>query len=69
MRIGVDGGCWSNGRGYGRFARVVQLGCACDAGQASAILRNGELRVTLPKIAERRGRARRIPLNDGLSVA
>ncbi|MDQ6888394.1 MAG: glycosyltransferase family 4 protein [Gemmatimonadota bacterium] len=23
MRIGVDGACWANGRGYGRFAREV----------------------------------------------
>jgi alpha-1,3-rhamnosyl/mannosyltransferase len=23
VRIGVDGGCWSNGRGYGRFAREL----------------------------------------------
>src|SRR3982074_2609655 len=23
MRIGIDGGCWSNRRGYGRFLREV----------------------------------------------
>jgi HSP20 family molecular chaperone IbpA len=31
-------------------------------GQATATLRDGELRVTLPRIEERRGRERRIPI-------
>lgn len=44
-------------RGFGRFARTVQLGRACDMANARATLVNGELRVTLPKLAERRGRA------------
>jgi HSP20 family protein len=44
-------------RGYGRFARVVRLGRACDTSKARATLINGELRVSIPKIAERRGRA------------
>lgn len=44
-------------RGYGRFARVVRLGRACDPAKARATLTNGELRVSIPKIAERRQRA------------
>ena len=44
-------------RGYGRFARVVRLGRAGDTSKASATLLNGELRVSIPKIAERRGQA------------
>jgi HSP20 family protein len=44
-------------RGFGRFARTVRLSAACDAGQAHASLVDGELMITLPKIAERRGRA------------
>src|SRR6476659_5561578 len=44
-------------RGYGRFARVVRLNRACDTARARAAIRNGELRVTLPKISERRGRS------------
>ncbi len=43
-------------RGYGRFARAVRLGSACDTGRTRASLDNGELRVSLPKIADRRSR-------------
>jgi HSP20 family protein len=50
-------------RGYGRFARVVRLSLACDASKARATLVDGELRITIPKIAERRGRAINIPIN------
>ena len=41
-------------RGYGRFARVVRFGRAGDTSKARATLVNGELRVSIPKIAERR---------------
>jgi HSP20 family protein len=44
-------------RGFGRFARMVRFSAACDSGNARALLVAGELRVTLPKIRERRGRA------------
>ena len=44
-------------RGYGRFARVVRLARACDSGKAVARCRNGELQITFPKIADRRGKA------------
>jgi HSP20 family protein len=44
-------------RGYGRFARVVRLARACDLARAGVKLSGGELRVTVPKIRERRGRA------------
>ena len=44
-------------RGYGRFARVVRLSRACDPAQARARLSGGELRVSVPKIGDRRGRA------------
>lgn len=43
-------------RGYGRFARVVRLTRACDTSRARATLSAGELRITVPKIADRRGR-------------
>lgn len=42
-------------RGFGRFARAVRLTGAFDGGRAKATLRAGELRVEIPKIAERRG--------------
>ena len=44
-------------RGYGRFARVVRLDRACDTSRARATLVEGELRVSIPKIAEKRGKA------------
>jgi HSP20 family protein len=44
-------------RGYGRFARVVRLARACDTSKARARLVDGELRVSVPKTAERRGKA------------
>ena len=56
-------------RGYGRFARTVRLHAACDAGRARATLANGELRIVLPKIAERRGRAIQIAVDRGESVS
>jgi HSP20 family molecular chaperone IbpA len=40
----------------------VRLNGAFDVGRADATLRAGELRVTLPRIEERRGRERRIPV-------
>jgi HSP20 family protein len=43
-------------RSFGRFARVVRLKSAIDGARATAKLVNGELRVIVPKIAERRGR-------------
>ncbi len=56
-------------RGYGRFARVIRLTAACDTSKATARLANGELRVTLPKIGEQRGRTIRIAVTDGQPVA
>ncbi len=44
-------------RGYGRFARVVRLGHACDTANAHARFHDGELQISIPKVAERRGRA------------
>jgi HSP20 family protein len=49
-------------RGYGRFARVVRLTSACETSRAQATLEAGELRVSLPKIKDRRGRSRSIPI-------
>jgi HSP20 family protein len=42
-------------RGFGRFARVIRVGIAIDAARTTASLRAGELRVSIPRIAERRG--------------
>jgi HSP20 family protein len=49
-------------RAFGRFARAVRLDGALESGHASATLRDGELRVTIPRIDDRRGREIRIPV-------
>src|SRR5262252_2009523 len=55
-------------RGYGRFARVVRLGRACDTSRAHAALTGGELRVSIPKITDRRGRTVSIAVKDSVTV-
>ena len=50
-------------REFGRFARAVRLEGAFDVGNARAALQHGELTITLPKIADRRGGALRIPVS------
>ena len=52
-------------RDFGRFARMVRLGRACDAANARATLANGELRISIPKIADRRSKAIQIPVKAG----
>src|SRR5688500_5009915 len=49
-------------RAFGRFARAVRISGAVDAGRATATLAAGELRILLPRIAERRGRQIDIPV-------
>jgi HSP20 family protein len=49
-------------RDFGRFVRAVRLSGAFDGGQAHASLTEGELRVVLPRIQERRGRDIRIEI-------
>ena len=49
-------------RVFGHFARAMHLTGAFDAGRASARLAAGELRVVVPRLAERRGGEIRIPI-------
>jgi len=49
-------------RAFGRFARAIEIEGAFDAGKAVATLTNGELRVVLPRVHERRGARIRIPV-------
>ena len=44
-------------RGYGRFIRAVRLSAPCDATRARATMRDGELRIAVPRVGERRGHA------------
>ena len=49
-------------RSFGRFARAIGVDGAFDAGRAAATLSDGELRIVLPRLAERRGEQIRIPI-------
>jgi HSP20 family protein len=53
-------------RRFGRFVRAIGLTGALDAGAATAALADGELRVVLPRIEERRGRDIHIEVTRGL---
>lgn len=52
-------------RDFGRFARAVRLNVAVNASLAHATLANGELRVVIPKIVERRGQEILVPIEAG----
>jgi len=56
-------------RGYGRFARAVQVSAACDTSRARAALSNGELRISIPRLVERRGRVISIAIDADKPVA
>jgi len=47
-------------REFGRFVRAVRLNGAFDVANSRASLRDGELTIVLPKLADRRGRAHHI---------
>jgi HSP20 family protein len=49
-------------RSFGRFARGVRLHGAYDASGARATLYAGELRITVPRIEDRRGKEILIPI-------
>ena len=51
-------------RGFGRFARSVRLTAACNGAEARAVLADGELRISVPKIADRRGRRIEVPVES-----
>ena len=51
-------------RGFGRFARAVRVAGSFDAGAARASVVNGQLRVVLPRVADRRGRVFDVPVSS-----
>lgn len=50
-------------RSYGRFARAVRLQGAIDTRRASARAGNGELRILLPRLEDRRGTVMMVPVD------
>ena len=49
-------------RGFGRFARAVRVASAFDGGRVTATLADGELRIVLPRIHDRRGQPRQVAI-------
>lgn len=64
-----DGGCHDGAafhlveRSFGRFARVVRFETAVDARRARASLTEGVLRITIPRVADRRGHEFHVPVD------
>lgn len=56
-------------RDFGHFARAVRINAAFDASGIRARLRDGELRVVLPKIQERRGKEIMVPIETEPSAS
>ncbi len=52
-------------RAYGRFARAVRLSGPVDASRARALMTAGQLRITLPRIEDRRGRTISVAVSQG----
>lgn len=50
---------------FGRFQRAFEVRGSVNLGEVSARMANGILVITIPKIPERRGRERRIPVTAG----
>jgi HSP20 family protein len=50
-------------RDFGRFARAIRIHAAIDGSNVRARLKDGELRVILNKVAERRGQEIRVPVD------
>lgn len=51
-------------RGSGRFARAVRVSGAFEGSRVRATLSDGELRITLPKLADRRGTGLVVPIES-----
>lgn len=50
---------------FGKFQRAFEVRGSVNLGEVSARMTNGILVITIPKIADRRGRERRIPVTTG----
>ena len=52
-------------RGFGTFRRVINLGVPVNTRQAKAVLNNGLLRISFPKVPNRRGEEVPIEVHAG----
>lgn len=67
----ADDACAGNGsafhlveRSFGRFARVIRLSAALDVAHARVHLDSGELRISVPRLEERRGHEIVLPVHE-----
>jgi HSP20 family protein len=51
-------------RQYGKFQRRIQLRWAININQTNAELKDGILKITLPKLTDRRGKSVKIPIKS-----
>ena len=55
LSFGDDAALIDGEREFGPFRRVIQLGVPVNTRQAKSVLHNGLLRITFPKVPNRRG--------------
>jgi len=60
----LQGYYFQSERHFGNFYRKVELPDNVDSSQASAVLENGVLKLTLPLLSESRARGRKIPIRE-----
>lgn len=51
-------------RSFGTIKRRIDLKWACDTNRVKAVLKNGLLTITIPKIEDRRGRVKKIEIEE-----
>lgn len=51
-------------RAYGRFERLIEVPRPANMGRLEAALDNGVLRIRIPKVEDRRGQWRRVPVTE-----
>jgi HSP20 family protein len=51
-------------RAYGRFQRMIELPMPADTSRLQACLRHGILEISIPKVADRRAKWRRVPVSE-----
>ncbi len=51
-------------RFFGRFQRTVEIPVTVNTGKAKATLKDGVLKIEIPKIEDRRGSKKRIPIEE-----
>ncbi|HEY4717134.1 MAG TPA: Hsp20/alpha crystallin family protein [bacterium] len=51
-------------RGFGKVKRLIEINSPCDTNRIKATLKDGLLTITIPKIEDRRGRAKKLSVEE-----